>query len=40
MPFVINSGFVLGLNTLDFVVNNSFFGPTALRVEMTSTATP
>ncbi len=37
--FVINSGFVPGLNTLDFVVNNSAFGTTALRVEMTGSAT-
>jgi hypothetical protein len=37
-PFTISSGFVPGLNTLDFVVNNDG-GPTALRVEMTSTAT-
>jgi len=36
-PFIIRSGFVPGLNTLDFVVNNGG-GPTALRVEMTSTA--
>lgn len=38
-PFIISSGFVLGLNTLDFVVNNGG-GPTALRVEMTINVTP
>lgn len=38
-PFIISSGFVLGLNTLDFVVNNGE-GPTALRVEMTINVTP
>lgn len=36
-PFAINSGFVAGLNTLDFVVYNGG-GPTALRVEMTGKA--
>jgi len=33
-PFSITSGFVPGINTLDFIVNNAG-GPTALRVEMT-----
>jgi hypothetical protein len=37
--FSIGSGFLAGINTLDFVVNNDG-GPTALRVEMTGTATP
>jgi hypothetical protein len=37
-PFAISTGFTSGLNTLDFVVNNGG-GPTALRVEMTGTAT-
>ena len=34
-PFSITSGFVTGLNTLDFVVQNSFVfgGPTGLRVD-------
>ena len=36
-PFTINSGFVSGLNTLEFVVRNQD-GPTGLRVEMTGTA--
>ena len=36
-PFTIGSGFVSGINTLDFLVNNDG-GPTALRVEMTATA--
>ena len=39
--FTIDSGFVAGVNTLDFLVNNSMPGgydPTALRVEMTGTA--
>ncbi len=35
--FSISSGFVTGVNTLDFVVNNDG-GPTALRVEMTGSA--
>lgn len=39
--FTISSGFVAGLNTLDFLVNNggSTANPTGLRVEMTGTAT-
>lgn len=36
-PFTIASGFVPGVNTLDFVVFNISF-PTAVRVEMTGTA--
>jgi hypothetical protein len=44
-PFTITSGFVPGLNTLDFIVCNAAGGsstsnPTALRVEMSGTATP
>ena len=38
-PFSVTSGFVSGINTLDFVVNNGG-GPTALRVEMSGTASP
>jgi len=40
-PFIISSGFVSGLNTLDFLVNNepgSTDNPTALRVELSGTA--
>ena len=36
-PFTIDRGFVAGINTLDFVVNNGG-GPTGLRAEMTGTA--
>jgi hypothetical protein len=36
-PFSIGSGFVSGVNTLDFIVDNGG-GPTALRVEMTGNA--
>jgi hypothetical protein len=36
-PFSITTGFVTGVNTLDFVVFNDG-GPTALRVEMSGTA--
>ena len=36
-PFTISSGFVDGLNTLDFIVNNDA-GPTGVRVEMTGSA--
>jgi hypothetical protein len=41
-PFTIRTGFVAGLNTLDFVVTNdgSFANPTGLRVEIGGTATP
>ena len=42
-PFMITSGFLLGINTLDFVVTNAVqatFNPTGLRVEMTGTADP
>jgi hypothetical protein len=35
--FSITSGFIAGINTLDFLVNNDG-GPTALRVEITGTA--
>jgi hypothetical protein len=38
-PLSITSGFVAGVNTLDFIVNNAG-GPTALRVELTGTASP
>jgi hypothetical protein len=37
--FTVNSGFVAGTNTLDFLVNNGG-AATALRVEMTGTASP
>ena len=43
-PFTVNSGFVAGVNYLDFVVRNGFTGstpnanPTALRVEVSGTA--
>jgi len=36
-PFVINSGFINGVNTLDFIVNNDG-GPTGLRVELSGTS--
>jgi hypothetical protein len=41
-PFTIAAGFVPGINTVDFVLNNGGSGgnPTALRVEMTGTADP
>ena len=43
-PFTISSGFRTGINTLDFIVDNGDCGgcqnPTALRVEMSGTATP
>jgi len=37
-PFSINSGFVLGVNTLDFYISNAFIGnnPTGLRVDKIS----
>ncbi len=38
-PFSITSGFVDGVNTLDFVVLNGF-GPSGLRVEIEGTASP
>jgi Bacterial Ig domain len=38
-PFTMSVGFVAGVNTLDFIVNNDG-GPTALRVEMSGTASP
>jgi hypothetical protein len=34
---VINSGFINGVNTLDFIVNNDG-GPTGLRVELSGTS--
>lgn len=37
--FTIDTGFVEGVNTLDFIVYNAS-GPTGLRVEMTGTADP
>ena len=37
--FSVNSNFVAGINTLDFVINNAG-GPTGLRVEMSGTAEP
>jgi subtilisin family serine protease len=41
-PFTISSGFIAGVNTLDFVVTNypSTPNPTGLRVEVAGTATP
>jgi hypothetical protein len=39
-PFTVNSGFIAGVNTLDFVVNNAPFAgtnPTGLRVEISGT---
>ena len=38
--FTISTGFVAGLNTLDFVVNNAGTGinPTGVRVELSGTA--
>ena len=41
--FVIASGFVAGVNTLDFIVHNDYQvggNPVGLRVEMTGTASP
>lgn len=38
LPFSINSGFVAGVNTLDFIVWQSSGGPTGLRVEISGTA--
>jgi hypothetical protein len=38
-PFSISTGFVPGINTLDFLVDNGG-GPTALRVEMSGSASP
>jgi hypothetical protein len=38
--FTISSGFVEGLNTLDFLVNNAAVGYTGLRVEISGTAVP
>ena len=44
-PFTINSGFLPGLNTLEFQVTNVFddpqgFGPTGLQVQLSGTANP
>jgi hypothetical protein len=33
-PFTLSSGFVAGVNTLDFVVENSGGGPTGIRVDL------
>jgi hypothetical protein len=46
VPFILTSGFQNGINTLDFLVSNTFdsmpdpdgYNPTALRVEMIGTA--
>lgn len=38
-PFKVTSGFIAGVNTLEFVVNNSGDNSTALRVEVTGEAT-
>jgi hypothetical protein len=38
-PFTINSGFVSGVNTLDFTIED-FDCPNGIRVEMTGTAQP
>lgn len=37
-PFTVTSGFVSGINYLDFVIINPDFGPTGLRVELSGTA--
>jgi hypothetical protein len=37
-PFLLTSGFVAGVNTLDFVVNNNALGPSGIRVEVSGTA--
>ncbi len=39
-PFSITNGFIDGLNTIDFEVNNASVGWTGLRVELSGTATP
>jgi hypothetical protein len=43
-PFTISSGFVSGVNVLDFTISNldngGYGNPTGLRVEMTGSATP
>jgi PEP-CTERM motif len=36
-PFTISSGFVTGVNTLDFLVENSGGGPTGIRVDLAGT---
>lgn len=38
--FMIDSGFVAGVNTLSFLVNNLYGGPTGLRAELTLVAAP
>ena len=38
--YSINSGFVSGLNTLDFIVPNSGSGPSGLQVQLSGTANP
>jgi hypothetical protein len=37
-PFSVSSGFVSGINYLDFVVTNLAYGPTGLRVELSGSA--
>ncbi|BDC53171.1 hypothetical protein F183_A54860 (plasmid) [Bryobacterales bacterium F-183] len=39
-PFTINSGFVLGMNTLTFTVRNTTVGATGLRVEFSQVSLP
>lgn len=39
VPFAVTSGFVSGINTLDFAINNAG-GPVGVRVEMTGTSQP
>ena len=38
--FTITTGFIAGVNTLDFVVNNAAQNPTGLRVEISGTVSP
>jgi hypothetical protein len=37
-PFAISSGFVAGLNTLDFLIDNSGGGPTGIRINVSGNA--
>lgn len=39
-PFTIDEGFIAGINSLEFLVNNGGGTPTGLRVELTGTAEP